>query len=106
MLSAIARRCAATATRVSFTQTSRFAPTWTLARAFSTQTGIEGTVKWFDASKGFGFIVRNDDNSDLFVHFTAIQGDGYRSLEEGQRVQFSVGMGPKGPVATDVTLMQ
>ncbi len=62
-----------------------------------------GIVKWFDSSKGFGFIVR-DKGDDIFVHFTSIQGDGYRSLEEGQRVEFSVGTGHKGPIAQDVTL--
>ena len=60
-----------------------------------------GTVKWFDATKGFGFIVR-DNGQDLFVHFSKIQGDGYRVLEEGQRVEFSVGEGRNGPVAEDV----
>merc|ERR1711971_790844 len=49
-----------------------------------------GTVKWFDSSKGFGFIIRHDTNEEIFVHFTGIQGSGYRTLEEGQRVQFSV----------------
>lgn len=63
----------------------------------------EGTVKWFDSSKGYGFIVR-EAGDDLFVHFSSIQGDGYRSLEEGQRVQFTVGEGQKGPVASDVVL--
>jgi len=56
-----------------------------------------------DETKGFGFIVR-DSGSDLFVHFTAIAGDGYRSLEEGQKVEFSVGEGKKGPVAAEVIL--
>jgi len=60
-------------------------------------------VKWFDASKGFGFITR-ENGDDLFVHFTSIQGDGYRTLEEGQQVEFSVGEGQKGPAAQDVTL--
>ena len=62
-----------------------------------------GTVKWFDSSKGFGFIVK-EDGEDVFVHFSSIQGDGYRSLEEGQRVEFSVGDGQKGPVAQEVVL--
>jgi CspA family cold shock protein len=60
-----------------------------------------GTVKWFDSSKGFGFIVR-EVGDDLFVHFSAIQGDGYRALEEGQKVEFTIGEGQKGPVATEV----
>lgn len=58
----------------------------------------QGTVKWFDSSKGFGFIIR-ENGSDLFVHFSSIQGQGYRTLEEGQRVEFSLGTGPKGPAA-------
>lgn len=60
-----------------------------------------GTVKWFNNSKGYGFIAR-DSGSDVFVHHSAIQGDGYRSLEEGQKVQFEVTNGPKGEQATDV----
>jgi len=62
-----------------------------------------GTVKWFDSTKGFGFIVR-DSGSDIFVHFSNIKGDGYRSLEEGQRVDFGIGEGRRGPMATDVTV--
>ncbi len=61
-----------------------------------------GTVKWFNNSKGYGFIARQN-GSDVFVHHTAIKGDGYKSLEEGQRVQFNVTRGPKGEQATDVT---
>jgi len=60
-----------------------------------------GTVKWFNSSKGYGFISR-EEGSDLFVHFKAIEGEGYRSLDEGDRVQFEVGQGPKGPQATNV----
>jgi len=61
-----------------------------------------GTVKWFDNSKGFGFIARENGN-DVFVHHTSIQGDGYKSLEEGQAVQFEVTQGPKGDQAANVT---
>ena len=61
-----------------------------------------GTVKWFNNSKGYGFIAR-DNGSDVFVHHTAIQGEGYRSLEEGQKVQFEVTRGPKGEQATNVS---
>jgi CspA family cold shock protein len=61
-----------------------------------------GTVKWFDGEKGFGFITPEDGGKDLFVHFSNISGSGYRSLEEGQAVQFEVGEGRKGPEATDV----
>lgn len=62
---------------------------------------INGTVKWFNGEKGFGFIEREEGN-DVFVHHTAIVGEGYRNLEEGQRVAFSVTQGPKGPQAQDV----
>ena len=64
----------------------------------------QGTVKWFNASKGFGFIQRQS-GEDVFVHFSAIQGDGYRSLNEGQAVEFDVTKGPKGLQATNVTAL-
>jgi len=60
-----------------------------------------GTVKWFNDSKGFGFIQR-EDGPDVFVHFSAIAGDGFRSLQEGQQVEFEVTQGPKGPQAANV----
>ncbi|HEY58105.1 MAG TPA: cold-shock protein [Anaerolineae bacterium] len=63
-----------------------------------------GTVKWFNATKGFGFIGR-EDGEDVFVHFSAIQMDGYRSLEEGQRVEFSIEQGPKGLQAANVVVI-
>lgn len=62
---------------------------------------VSGTVKWFNASKGYGFIAC-EDGKDVFVHFTAIQGEGYRSLNEGERVEFSVENSPKGPQAVKV----
>ena len=62
----------------------------------------QGTVKWFNAEKGFGFIIR-DDGDDVFVHQTAIAGEGYRSLDEGQQVSFDVTQGKKGPQASNVT---
>ncbi len=65
----------------------------------------QGTVKWFNARKGFGFIGRDDGGEDVFVHFSAIQSDGYRSLEEGQRVEFSVERGPKGLQAAQVVTL-
>jgi CspA family cold shock protein len=64
---------------------------------------IIGTVKWFNGSKGYGFIER-EGGEDVFVHFSAIQGDGYRNLEEGQRVEFVVEQGAKGPQASNVTI--
>jgi cold shock protein len=62
----------------------------------------KGTVKWFNASKGFGFISPDDGGQDLFVHHSQIQTSGYASLDEGQRVEFLVGQGKKGPCATKV----
>jgi CspA family cold shock protein len=62
-----------------------------------------GTVKWFNDAKGFGFITPENGDKDVFVHFSAIQGGGFRSLVEGQRVEFEVTDGPKGPQASNVT---
>ncbi len=64
----------------------------------------QGTVKWFNGEKGFGFIER-ESGKDVFVHFSAIIGDGYKSLNEGQRVEFSVVQGEKGPQAQDVVAL-
>ena len=61
-----------------------------------------GTVKWFNSEKGFGFISQSNGGPDVFVHFRAIAGDGYKSLNEGQRVSYSVENGPKGPQAANV----
>ena len=61
----------------------------------------EGTVKWFNASKGFGFI-EQDNGGDVFVHYSAIKTDGFKTLDEGARVQFEVVDGPKGPAAANV----
>ena len=63
----------------------------------------KGTVKWFDNSKGYGFIAR-ESGADVFVHHTAIQGEGYKSLEEGQQVEFEVTKGPKGLQASAVKI--
>jgi cold shock protein len=64
---------------------------------------IIGTVKWFNSSKGYGFIER-EGGEDVFVHFSAIQGEGYRNLEEGQKVEFTIEQGAKGPQASNVTI--
>ncbi|MGD8484942.1 MAG: cold-shock protein [Thioalkalispiraceae bacterium] len=61
-----------------------------------------GTVKWFNESKGFGFITNDDGSKDVFVHFSAIASDGFRTLTEGQQVTFDVENGAKGPQATNV----
>ena len=64
---------------------------------------LTGTVKWFNESKGFGFITPSDGSEDVFVHHTAIQGSGFKTLAEGQTVSFEVEPGPKGRKATQVT---
>ncbi|WP_147918809.1 cold-shock protein [Ruania zhangjianzhongii] len=61
-----------------------------------------GTVKWFNSEKGFGFIAPEDGSADVFAHYSAIVADGYRSLEENQRVEFEVTQGPKGPQASNI----
>jgi CspA family cold shock protein len=65
---------------------------------------VTGTVKWFNESKGFGFITPSDGSKDVFVHFSAIAGSGFKTLVEGQTVSFEVEQGPKGPQATQVTV--
>ncbi|HEX6870213.1 MAG TPA: cold-shock protein [Micromonosporaceae bacterium] len=64
-----------------------------------------GTVKWFNADKGFGFITPDDGSGDVFAHFSAINSGGFRTLEENQRVQFAVTQGPKGPQAADIQVL-
>lgn len=63
---------------------------------------IRGTVKWFNAEKGFGFISPQDGSKDVFVHFSAIQSSDFKTLDEGQKVEFSIENGPKGPSAANV----
>jgi CspA family cold shock protein len=65
---------------------------------------ITGTVKWFNAGKGYGFLAQ-EGGADVFVHFSAIQGEGYRNLEEGRKVEFTIEQGPKGLQAADVKLL-
>lgn len=76
----------------------RFDPT----REKESPVMAQGTVKWFNSEKGFGFITPNDGSGDLFVHYSQIAGSGYKSLDEGQHVEFEIGEGAKGPQATDV----
>jgi cold shock protein len=66
------------------------------------ETRVQGTVKWFNNSKGYGFIGR-EDGPDVFVHYSAIVGDGYRTLQEGDPVEFEIVQGPKGPQASNVS---
>ena len=65
---------------------------------------LSGTVKWFDSKKGYGFI-SPDEGDDIFVHYTSLEGDSYRALEEGQRVEFIVAEGDRGPQAKDVSVV-
>ena len=65
----------------------------------------QGSVKWFNAEKGYGFIAQDGGGADVFVHCSAIQSDGYKSLEEAQRVEFEVTQGPKGPQAESVHVL-
>ena len=66
---------------------------------------VKGTIKWFSDQKGYGFITPEGGKKDVFVHFSAIQGSGFRTLAEGQQVQFEITAGPKGDQATNVTVL-
>jgi len=78
---------------------------WGFARR-KTNVRLKGTVKWFNNAKGFGFIGREDGNPDVFVHYSAINNDGYKSLQEGDQVEFDIVDGQKGPQAGNVTRIQ
>ncbi|MBF6214455.1 cold-shock protein [Nocardia puris] len=65
----------------------------------------QGIVKWFNSEKGFGFIAQDGGGPDVFVHYSAVSGAGFRSLDEGQRVEFEIGQGQKGPQAQDVRVV-
>lgn len=73
--------------------------------ACSMSDRVKGKVKWFNASKGYGFLERQDGESDVFVHYSAIQGDGFRSLEEGEAVEFTIARTDKGLQAENVSKM-
>ena len=66
---------------------------------------VKGTVKWFNAGKGYGFIAREDGGEDVFVHYSALQSDGFRTLDEGQRVEYTIEKGPKGLQASNVVTL-
>jgi len=78
---------------------------WGFARR-KTNVRLKGTVKWFNNAKGFGFIGREDGNPDVFVHYSAINNDGYKSLQEGDQVEFEIVDGQKGPQAGNVSRIQ
>ncbi|MGX7827198.1 cold-shock protein [Actinokineospora sp. 24-640] len=65
----------------------------------------QGTVKWFNSEKGYGFISPEDGSADVFVHYSEIQANGFRTLEENQKVRYEIGQGSKGPQATGVTII-
>ncbi len=71
-------------------------------RKYEVSIMAQGSVKWFNSEKGFGFIAQDGGGPDVFVHYSAVSGSGFRSLEEGQRVEFEIGQGQKGPQAQDV----
>ncbi|MCP2287391.1 cold shock CspA family protein [Nocardia bhagyanarayanae] len=79
-----------------------YASPWLVNRKYEMAQGI---VKWFNSEKGFGFIAQDGGGPDVFVHYSAVSGSGFRSLDEGQRVEFEIGQGQKGPQAQDVRVV-
>ena len=87
-----------------FAESPRFAPIWGICKPGG-ETHVErlkGTVKWFNNAKGYGFLGR-DDGPDVFIHYSAITTEGYKSLQEGDKVEFEIVQGQKGPLAANVT---
>jgi CspA family cold shock protein len=88
---------------LSVTRSAQGPPQWRVQAPIEELVSMaQGTVKWFNAEKGFGFIAQEGGGDDVFVHYSAIQMQGYKSLEENQRVEFEVTQGPKGPQAENV----
>ena len=96
--------------RLCYTLSTRpHVPTWGAVSTVGTSRTLleefymaQGTVKWFNAEKGFGFIAPEDGSPDVFAHYSAIQSSGYRSLEENQKVEFDITQGPRGPQAENI----
>ena len=86
----------------SVTKPARSVP---VSSTYEEKTMAQGTVKWFNAEKGFGFITPDDSDGDVFVHYSEIQTNGFKTLDENQRVSFEIGQGAKGPQATGVTAL-
>jgi cold shock protein len=82
-----------------------YPPYSSIAKEAKMSERINGTVKWFNGTKGYGFIAR-EGGDDVFVHFSAIQGDGFKNLQEGERVEFTVEQGPKGLQASNVVVVR
>ena len=85
-------------------QYHKYPPILYFAQEAKMSERINGTVKWFNGTKGYGFLAR-DGGPDVFVHFSAIQADGFKNLQEGQKVEFTVEQGPKGPQAANVIVL-
>lgn len=90
-------------TKTAYTSRLTYGRETVYLQRLSPMAKLKGQVKWFNESKGFGFITPADGSKDVFVHFSAIQGNGFRALAEGQQVEFEIENGPKGPAAINVT---